>query len=144
MAVVPLPHPDSTVPGRSDPYWLIPGVGARSGPSDSNVRCSNDQHDPDLMPASLSVAQFCAGGGGHKQVTKRATHARPGLQLQQCSAVPLTILMNRHFCRLYAGAITCHRPASLTRRVCTETTGRRSSVRGSVHASCLRLIQACF
>ena len=35
MAVVPLPHPDSTVPGRSDKYWLIPVVGARSGPSDS-------------------------------------------------------------------------------------------------------------
>ena len=36
MAVVPLPHPDSTVPGRSAPYWLVPVVGARSGPSDSN------------------------------------------------------------------------------------------------------------
>ena len=35
MAVVPLPHPDSIVPGRSAPYWLIPVVGARSGASDS-------------------------------------------------------------------------------------------------------------
>ena len=37
MAVVPLPHPDSTVPGRSAPYWLIPVVGARSGPSHSEI-----------------------------------------------------------------------------------------------------------
>ena len=37
MAVVPLPHPDSTVPGRSAPYWLVPVVRARSGPSDSTV-----------------------------------------------------------------------------------------------------------
>ena len=35
MAVVPLPHPDSTVPGRSALYWLVPEVGARFGPSDS-------------------------------------------------------------------------------------------------------------
>ena len=35
MVVVPLPHPDSTVPGRSAPYWLVPVVEARSGPSDS-------------------------------------------------------------------------------------------------------------
>ena len=35
MAVVPLLHPDSTVPARSAPYWLIPVLGARSGPSDS-------------------------------------------------------------------------------------------------------------
>ena len=27
MAVVPLPHPDSTVPGRSAPDWLVPVVG---------------------------------------------------------------------------------------------------------------------
>ena len=42
MAVVPLPHPDSTVPERSAPYWLVPVVGARSGPSDSRERGSND------------------------------------------------------------------------------------------------------
>ena len=36
MVAVPLPHPDSTVPGRSAPgYWLV--VGAHSGPSDSMV-----------------------------------------------------------------------------------------------------------
>ena len=37
MAVVPLPHPDSTVPGGSAPYWLVPVVGPRSGPSDSKT-----------------------------------------------------------------------------------------------------------
>ena len=29
------------------------------------------------------------GGGGRKHVTKRSTHARPGMHMQQCSAVPL-------------------------------------------------------
>ena len=33
MAVVPLPHPDSTIPGESALYWLVLVVGARSGPN---------------------------------------------------------------------------------------------------------------
>ena len=27
-------------------------------------------------------------GGGRKQVSKRSTHARPGMHMQQCPAVP--------------------------------------------------------
>ena len=36
MVVVPLPHPDSTVPRRGAPCWLVPLVGALSGPSVSH------------------------------------------------------------------------------------------------------------
>ena len=45
-----------------------------------------------LGPKGLVGSGCCRGGVGHKQVTKRSTHARPGMHMQQCSAVPETHL----------------------------------------------------
>ena len=35
--------------------------------------------------------------GGHKQVTKRTTHARLGMHMQQCSAVPVASMIDQSF-----------------------------------------------
>ena len=63
---------------------------------------------PPLANSRVSAQRSPGGGGGDgRQVTvspgaasrstKRSTHARPGMHMQQCSAVPLIRWFREHF-----------------------------------------------
>ena len=60
------------------PNWLSPAKGTLGGRRGNNKPGAKSQ----------TTGLGCSVGGGRKQVSKRSTHARPGMHMQQCSAVP--------------------------------------------------------
>ena len=69
---------------RRKPLWAARG---RIGGFCASLFSTDPRRDGTVQMASCTLG-MCGGGGGRKQVSKRSTHARPGMHMQQCSAVP--------------------------------------------------------
>ena len=78
-----------------------PGVG-----SATRAQLSTDQQAVWRLPEPCGLGQ--KGRGAASRSTKRSTHARPGMHMQQCSAVPLIRWFRKHLSVCTGCTDVCH------------------------------------